>query len=88
MNEIGLRIVFFCVWIVIGMTFAYRLLVTPDWIDQHVEKMEISRGRPLSTKKNRPARYRFVGIVLLLSSLLAIVYVIQDIAGLSYSAVV
>lgn len=83
MDEKGLQILFFGVWIIFGITFAYRLLFTPDWIDQYLEQIERKRRRSTSSKESRLVRYRFVGVILLLSTLFTITYVIQAFTGVS-----
>lgn len=72
------RITFSVLWSVICTFYAFRLLWKPDEIDRQLDKVGKILGKQPSHYKERYGRYRFVGIVLLTSALLTILYALQD----------
>lgn len=80
MDERAIRILFFAIWMVFGLTYSYRLLFKPEQFDQRVERLGRRLGKEPPDRASRHIQYRSVGIILLLGTMFALYVIVQTIA--------
>ncbi len=77
MDERVIRILFFAIWVVFGLTYSYRLLFKPEQFDQGVERLGRRLGKEPPDQESRHRQYRSVGIILLLGTVFALYVIVQ-----------
>jgi hypothetical protein len=78
-----MRILFFILWTIVGIFYAYQLWFHPEWFDKRLERTgRILQQHPID-KKRRLIQYRSLSVVLFCFAMFALYISVNDIVALS-----